>query len=108
MGQKVSPIGLRLGINKGWDSTWYAPKDEVAKYIKEDNEIRKFVKKNYASCGISKIEIERTKNKLVVNIYTGRPGMIIGAKGVGIEQFKANIAKIIAPTKNLFVNVCYY
>ena len=105
MGQKVSPIGLRLGINKDWDSTWYASKDEVAKYIKEDNEIRNFVKKNYANCGISKITIERTKNKLVVNIFTGRPGMIIGAKGVGIEQFKANIAKIIAPTKNLFVNV---
>ena len=84
MGQKVSPIGLRVGINKDWDSTWYAEKEDVAKYIKEDNEIRKFVKKNYANCGISKVAIERTKNKLTVNIYTGRPGMLIGAKGVGI------------------------
>ncbi len=105
MGQKVSPIGLRVGINKDWDSTWYAEKEDVAKYIKEDNEIRKFVKKNYANCGISKVAIERTKNKLTVNIYTGRPGMLIGAKGVGIEQFKANLSKVVAPTKNLFINV---
>ena len=105
MGQKVSPIGLRVGINKDWDSTWYAEKEDVAKYIKEDNEIRKFVKKNYENCGISKVAIERTKNKLTVNIYTGRPGMLIGAKGVGIEQFKANLSKVVAPTKNIFVNV---
>lgn len=105
MGQKVSPIGLRIGINKGWDSTWYAEKEDCAKYIKEDNQIRKFVKKNYSNCAISKIEIERTKSKLVVNIYTGRPGMLIGAKGVGIEEFKKQLAKNISLTKNLFVNV---
>lgn len=105
MGQKVSPIGLRVGINKDWDSTWYAEREDVAKYIKEDNDIRKFVKKNYANCGISKVTIERTKNKLTVNVYTGRPGMLIGAKGVGIEQFKTNLSKVVAPTKNIYVNV---
>lgn len=105
MGQKVSPIGLRVGINKDWDSTWYAEKQDVAKYVKEDNVIRNFVKKNYANCGISKVTIERTRNKLVVNVFTGRPGMLIGAKGVGIEQFKANLTKVVAPTKNIFVNV---
>lgn len=105
MGQKVSPIGLRIGINKGWDSTWYADKDEVAKYIKEDNKIRNFIKKNYANCAISKISVERTKAKLVINIYTGRPGMLIGAKGVGIEELKKQLQRVINPTKNLIVNV---
>ncbi len=105
MGQKVSPIGLRIGINKGWDSTWYADKDEFAKYIKEDNKIRNFIKKNYGNCAISKISIERTKSKLVINIYTGRPGMLIGAKGVGIEEFKKQLQKVVNPTKNLIVNV---
>lgn len=105
MGQKVSPIGLRIGINKGWDSTWYADKDEFAKYIKEDNKIRNFIKKNYGNCAISKISIERTKSKLVINIYTGRPGMLIGAKGVGIEELKKQLQKVVNPTKNLIVNV---
>ena len=105
MGQKVSPIGLRIGINKGWDSTWYADKDEFSKYIKEDNKIRNFIKKNYGNCAISKISIERTKSKLVINIYTGRPGMLIGAKGVGIEEFKKQLQKVVNPTKNLIVNV---
>ena len=105
MGQKVSPIGLRIGINKGWDSTWYADKDEFAKYIKEDNKIRNFIKKNYGNCAISKISIERTKSKLVININTGRPGMLIGAKGVGIEELKKQLQKVVNPTKNLIVNV---
>ena len=78
MGQKVSPIGLRIGVNKTWDSTWFASKQDFAKYLVEDDKIRKFIKKNYYSCSISKITIERTKAKLVVNIYTARPGMIIG------------------------------
>ena len=105
MGQKVSPIGLRMGIIKDWDSTWYANKEDVAKYIKEDDSIRKFVKKNYANCAVSKITIERTKSRLVVNIHTGRPGMLIGQKGAGIEELKKQLAKVVNPTKNLIVNV---
>lgn len=105
MGQKVSPIGLRIGINKTWDSSWYASKQDFAKYVLEDDKIRKLIKKNYYSCSISKITIERTKAKLVVNIYTARPGMIIGQKGVGIEEIKKQISKITEPTKTLLINI---
>lgn len=104
MGQKVSPIGLRIGVNKDWKSTWIAPKKDVAKYIKEDHEIRNFVKKNYYNCGISKIVIERAENKLVLNIFTGRPGMLIGSKGVGIETLKKDLLKLVGNTR-LIVNV---
>lgn len=105
MGQKVSPIGLRIGVNKTWDSTWFASKQDFAKYLVEDDKIRKFIKKNYYSCSISKITIERTKAKLVVNIYTARPGMIIGQKGVGVEEIKKQVAKIAEPTKALIINI---
>ena len=75
MGQKVSPIGYRVGINKPWDSTWYANKQDFAKFLLEDNKIRKFFEKNYAQANISKVGIERTKERLVLNIYSGRPAV---------------------------------
>lgn len=105
MGQKVSPIGLRIGINKDWGSTWYADKATFAANLKEDQEIRKFLKKKYATSAISKITIERTAGKLIVDIYTGKPGMIIGTKGAGIEQIKKEISKIVRPVKLLVLNV---
>lgn len=105
MGQKVSPIGLRVGINKSWDSSWYANKQNFADFLIEDEKIRKFIKKNYYQSAITKVGIERTANKTIVNIYTAKPGMIIGTKGAGIETIKAQLAKIIAPTKMLIINV---
>lgn len=105
MGQKVSPVGLRIGVNKGWESSWYANKQDIAKYILEDDKIRKFVDKKYHNCAISKVEIERTATKVVVNLYTGRPGMLIGVKGAGVEEIKKEISKIIGPGKSLFVNI---
>lgn len=105
MGQKVSPIGLRVGINKSWDSSWYANKQNFADFLIEDEKIRKFIKKNYYQSAIAKVGIERTANKTIVNIYTAKPGMIIGAKGAGIETIKAQLSKIIAPTKMLIINV---
>lgn len=105
MGQKVNPIGLRVGINKDWTSTWYADKETFAANLKEDQEIRNFLKKKYASSAISKVTIERTEGKLVINIFTGKPGMIIGTKGAGIEQIKKEISKKIRPVKLLVVNV---
>lgn len=105
MGQKVSPIGLRIGINKDWSSTWYADKATFALNLKEDQEIRKFLKKKYATSAISKVTIERTEGKLVVNIYTGKPGMIIGTKGAGIEQIKKEVSKLVRPVKLLVINV---
>jgi len=105
MGQKVNPIGMRVGINKSWDSTWYAGKEDFAKYILEDNKIRKFLNKEYAQAAISKVVIERTKEKLVVNVYTGRPAVLIGQKGANVEIIKKQLAKIVNPTKNLVVNI---
>ena len=105
MGQKVNPIGLRLGINKDWQSTWYSNKQDFAKFIKEDHDIREYFKKKHSQSSVSKVEIERTENRLVVNIYTGKPGMIIGTKGTGIEQIKKDLNKIISPVKNFILNV---
>ena len=105
MGQKVSPIGLRIGVNKGWESSWYANKKDFAKFIKEDDDIRKFINKKYHNCAISKIEIERTATKVIVTLNTGRPGMLIGVKGAGVEEIKKEIAKIVGPSKTLVVNI---
>lgn len=105
MGQKVNPIGLRIGINKDWQSTWYANKQDFATFIKEDHDIRAYFNKKHANSGVSKVEIERTENKLVINIFTGKPGMIIGQKGAGIEQIKKDLGKIVKPVKNLIINV---
>ena len=105
MGQKVSPIGLRVGINKDWNSTWFADKKTFAANLKEDQDVKNFIKKKYKACSISKVTIERTEGKLVVNIFTAKPGMIIGAKGAGIETIKKEITKLIRPVKLLVVNV---
>lgn len=94
MGQKVSPIGLRVGVNRDWSSTWYADKKDFAKFLKEDNTIRKFIKKKYYNCSISSIDLERADKKLVVNLRTAKPGMVIGSKGAGIETMKKEIAKL--------------
>lgn len=105
MGQKVSPIGLRVGINKDWNSTWYADKKTFAQNLKEDQEVKKFLNNKYKACSISKITIERTEGKLVVNIFTAKPGMIIGTKGAGIEVIKKEITNLVRPVKLLLVNV---
>lgn len=104
MGQKVSPIGLRIGINKDWNSSWYANKRDFAKNILEDNKIRAFLKKKYYTSAISNIEIERTPTRLVVTVNTGRPGMLIGTKGAGVEEMRKDLAKI-AGAKTLIVNI---
>ena len=105
MGQKVNPYGLRLGVNKDWQSTWFASKEDFAANLKEDHDIREFFKKKHANAAISKVEVKRTKNKLEVDIFTGKPGMIIGTKGAGIELIKKDLAKLIRPVKNLVLNV---
>lgn len=104
MGQKVSPVGLRIGVNKGWQSSWYASKKDFAKYIKEDDNIRTFIKKKYSNAAISSIDIERTATKVVVTLNTGRPGMLIGTKGAGVEEIKKELSKMVG-AKTLFVNV---
>lgn len=105
MGQKVNPIGLRIGVNKDWQSTWYANKQDFAANLKEDHEVREYFKKKHAASGISQVEIKRTENRLEINIYTGKPGMIIGTKGAGIEAIKKDLNKLVRPVKNLVLNV---
>ncbi|CAH2030584.1 30S ribosomal protein S3 [Trichlorobacter ammonificans] len=102
MGQKVNPIGFRLGVIKTWDSKWYAEAD-YAKNLHEDLKIRQFLKKRLYSAGISKIEIERAANKTKVNIHAARPGLIIGKKGAEVELLKKDLAKIT--TKEVFINI---
>ena len=94
MGQKINPIGFRLGINRGWDSIWFAKKKLFGQYLIEDFKIRKYIKKNIVNSGVSEIIIERSAKKCVVSIHTSRPGFVIGKKGADIEKIKKNITKI--------------
>ena len=94
MGQKVNPIGLRLGINRGWDSVWFSKKKEFGKLLIEDYQIRQFVKKNVVNSGVSQVLIERTSKKCIVSIYTSRPGFVIGKKGSDIDKTRKNLSKI--------------
>ena len=94
MGQKVHPVSFRLGINRTWDSKWFANK-EYSAFILEDFNIRKFLKKKLLQAGVSKIEIERAANKVRIRIHAARPGIIIGKKGVEIERLKTDLEKMI-------------
>ena len=95
MGQKVNPIGLRLGINKTWDSRWYADK-QYADFVMEDFQIRKFLKKRLYHAGISKVEIERSSKRIRLRIHTARPGIVIGKKGSEIGLLKTDLVKLIS------------
>lgn len=93
MGQKTHPIGFRLGITRTWDSKWFEEKN-YADWLHEDLALRGHVKKKHYSAGISRVEIERAADKVKVNIYTARPGIVIGKKGAGIEQLKKELQKL--------------
>ena len=94
MGQKVNPVGFRLGINRGWDSIWYAKKNNFGNYLVEDYKIRDYIKKNVVNSGVSKVVIERSTKKCFITIYTSRPGFVIGKKGSDIEKIKNKLSKI--------------
>ena len=96
MGQKINPIGLRLGINRGWDSTWFAKKKDFGKFLIEDFKIRKYIKKNITNSGVSEIVIERSSKKCIVSIHTSRPGFVIGKKGSDIEKIKNKLSNLTA------------
>lgn len=95
MGQKVNPIGLRLGIVKTWESRWYAGK-KYADYILEDYNIRKYIKKQLYHAGISRIEIERSSKRVKLRVFTSRPGIVIGKKGSEIAQLKKELEKMVS------------
>ena len=102
MGQKVNPHGLRVGVIKEWDSKWYAEKD-FADNLVEDYQLRKFIKKELYSAGISRIEIERAAGRVKLIIYTAKPGYVIGKGGAEIEKLKARVQKM-TPSK-LFIDI---
>ncbi|MGV3279142.1 30S ribosomal protein S3 [Rickettsiales bacterium LUAb2] len=95
MGQKVNPIGLRLGINKTWFSKWFATGKEYTNNLHEDYAVRKYVNKAIPNAGISKVIIERSTKKAVINLHVARPGVVIGKKGADIEDLRKNIAKLV-------------
>jgi len=103
MGHKVNPIGLRLGINRNWESRWYPSFDTAAANLGEDYKIRTFLKKELYYAGVANIIIERTAKRLRVTIVAARPGIIIGKKGADIEKLKNNLQKLIG--KNISVNI---
>ncbi len=105
MGQKVNPHGLRVGIIKDWDSKWYAEtkNGEFADNLVEDYKIREFIKKELYQANISKIEIERTADRVKVSVYTAKPGVVIGKGGAGIEKVKAKVQKLTK--KKLIIDI---
>ena len=105
MGQKVNPHGLRVGVIKDWDSKWYADtkNGEFADNLVEDYKIREFLKKELYAANISKIEIERTADRVKVNVYTAKPGVVIGKGGAGIEKVKAKVQKLTK--KKLIIDI---
>ena len=104
MGQKVNPNGFRVGVIRDWNSRWYADKKNFADNLVEDFKVREFVKKKLYTAGISKIEIERAAKRLKLNIYTAKPGIVIGKGGSGIDQLKKEISAL-TPDKNVVLNI---
>lgn len=95
MGQKVHPIGFRLGISKDWVSKWYAEGRDYADYLEKDHEVREFIRKKLAHASVSKVQIERPRNGAQITIFTARPGIVIGKKGEDIEVLKKEVSKIM-------------
>jgi len=102
MGQKVHPKGFRLGVIEGWESRWFAEKD-YSVLLHDDIRIRGFIKKRLHHAGIAKVEVERAANKAKVNIYTARPGIVIGKKGTEIEKLKAELARLT--DREVYLNI---
>ena len=100
MGQKVNPLGFRLGINRTWDSKWYAD-DKYSEFLENDLKIRKYIDKEVKKAGLSKVIIERSSKKIIIAIHAARPGIIIGKKGSDIEKLKKQLSKLTGSEINL-------
>ena len=105
MGQKVNPHGMRVGLIQGWNAKWYADKKNLAKYIKEDKTVRDFVKKKYYEAAISEIIIERNDDKFILDVHSGRPGVLIGKAGAGVEELKNEVQSLIAAPQKAIINI---
>jgi small subunit ribosomal protein S3 len=94
MGQKVNPLGYRIGITEPWRSRWYATRKDFGKLLLEDQRIRNFIKKEFRSAAIPRIDIERTREAVTIIVYTGRPGVLIGRKGAKVDQLRADLERL--------------
>jgi small subunit ribosomal protein S3 len=103
VGQKVNPHGLRVGIIKDWDAKWYANDKDFADLLVEDNHIREFIKKKYYIAGVTRIVIERTANRVKINIHTAKPGIVIGKGGSGVDELKRQMEAMTK--KNIVINI---
>lgn len=103
MGQKTHPRGFRLGVIETWESRWFAPVKEYRDLLHEDIKLRKFIKQRLYHAGISKVEIERAANKSKINIFTARPGIVIGKKGAEIEKLKQDLTKLVG--REPYINI---
>lgn len=103
MGQKVSPIGMRIGINRDWDAKWYAPKNKVADYLHQDLKIRAFINDFYKNAYVSQIEIKRTGKRIIVSLHTAKPGAVIGKEGSKKNEAVKELQKIT--NTNVFITV---
>ena len=103
MGQKVNPHGLRVGIIKDWDSTWYADKKDYANFLVEDNKLRTYIKERLNNSGVSRINIERTNDRVKITIHTSKPGVIIGRNGAAIQELSAALQSMSA--QRVMVNI---
>ena len=103
MGQKVNPHGARVGVIYDWSTRWYAGKKDFANNLNEDFRLRKMLKEKFYACGISRIDIERSASRMTVTLFTGKPGMIIGRSGKGIEELRADVEKFLGHTANIRV-----
>src|SRR5512140_2907178 len=102
MGQKTNPIGFRLGVVRGWSSQWYSEQD-FAKWLHEDLRLKKFVKEKLGHAGVASVEVERAANKVKINIYTARPGIVIGKRGAGVETLKKDVQALTS--SEVFLNI---
>ena len=95
MGQKINATGFRVGVNKGWGSFWYAPKDQFAKLLHDDIKIKKFIREKIEPAGVNLVKIKRSMNKVIIEVRVARPGVVIGRGGAGIEELKKQLNKMI-------------
>ena len=106
MGQKVHPIGIRLGISQDWNSTWYADSDNYADYLNDDIAIRKYLKKELSHASVSRIQIQRPAKAVVITIHSARPGIVIGKKGEDVERLRRAIAPMLGINiNNVKINI---
>ena len=104
MGQKVSPVGLRVGINRDWESRWYANKKDFADLLHEDIKIRDYILKKLKTASVAKVEIERSKKRVTIFVHTSRPGVVIGKDGESVDKLRKEVSKMVKD-KQVFINI---